>query len=77
MTGHQWLVLGVGFVVSYIVALAVVAWFMHWVRRHGFIPFAVYRIVLGFLVLILVKSGTNHTPSAVASSTPTTYIVSR
>jgi undecaprenyl-diphosphatase len=44
---HPWLVLGIGFVVSFIVALAVVAWFMHWVRNRGFVPFAVYRIVLG------------------------------
>ena len=28
-------------------AFAVVAWFLRWVRRHGFTPFAIYRIVLG------------------------------
>lgn len=43
---HEWLVLAIGFVVSFIVALAVIAWFMHWVRRHGFVPFAIYRIAL-------------------------------
>jgi undecaprenyl-diphosphatase len=47
MHGHEWIVLAIGFVVSFIVALAVIAWFMHWVRRHGFAPFAIYRIVLG------------------------------
>jgi undecaprenyl-diphosphatase len=51
ISGHQWLVLAVGFVVSYVVALAVVAWFMHWVRKHGFIPFAIYRIIVGVIVL--------------------------
>ncbi len=55
MTGHGWFVLAIGFVVSYIVALAVVAWFMHWVRKHGFIPFAIYRIVLGVAVLVLLR----------------------
>jgi len=49
---HQWALVGIGTVVSFIVALAVVAWFMSWVRRRGFAPFAVYRIVLGLLVLI-------------------------
>ena len=50
--GHQWLVLAIGFVVSFLVALAVVAWFMNWVRRHGFVPFAIYRIVAGIALLI-------------------------
>src|SRR5712691_1766983 len=48
---HQWIVLGIGFVVSFIVALAVVAWFMQWVRTRGFVPFAIYRIVLGVTIL--------------------------
>ena len=48
---HQWIVLAIGFVVSFFVALAVVAWFMQWVRTRGFVPFAVYRIVLGLAVL--------------------------
>ena len=48
---HSWIVLAIGFVVSFVVAYAVVAWFMSWVRRHGFTPFAIYRIVLGIAVL--------------------------
>ena len=51
MTGHGWAMLGVGFVVSFVVAYAVVAWFMSWVRHGGFVPFAVYRIVAGAGVL--------------------------
>jgi undecaprenyl-diphosphatase len=49
---HGWIVLAIGFVVSYIVAYASVAWFMAYVRKHGFVPFAVYRIVIGVLVLV-------------------------
>lgn len=49
---HQWGVLIVGFIVSFIIALIVVAWFMHWVRRRGFIPFAIYRIIIGAAVLL-------------------------
>ncbi len=48
---HEWILVGIGFVVSFIVALAVVAWFMHWVRRRGFVPFAIYRIIVGALLL--------------------------
>ena len=51
ITGDQWGVLALGFVVSFVVAYASVAWFMNWVRTRGFVPFAVYRIALGIGVL--------------------------
>jgi len=57
MTPHLWLVLAIGFVVAFISAYAVVAWFLHWVRRHGFTPFAIYRIVLGLLLLLALERG--------------------
>jgi undecaprenyl-diphosphatase len=57
ITGHQWVVLAIGFVVSFFVALAVVAWFMNWVRARGFVPFAIYRIVLGLGLLTLLMRG--------------------
>ena len=49
---HGWVLLAIGFIVSFIVAYASVAWFMAWVRRRGFAPFAVYRIVVGTLVWV-------------------------
>jgi undecaprenyl-diphosphatase len=52
INAHGWLVLAIGFVVSFIVAYGSVAWFMGYVRRRGFAPFAVYRIVVGALVLV-------------------------
>jgi undecaprenyl-diphosphatase len=57
MTSHQWIVLAIGFVVSFIVALGVVAWFMRWVRARGFAPFAIYRIVFGIVLLVLIARG--------------------
>jgi undecaprenyl-diphosphatase len=48
---HGWIVLAIGFVVSFIVAYGSVAWFMNWVRTRGFAPFAIYRIILGAAVL--------------------------
>jgi undecaprenyl-diphosphatase len=48
---HGWIVLAIGFVVSFIVAYGSVAWFMAWVRHRGFGPFAVYRIIVGITVL--------------------------
>jgi undecaprenyl-diphosphatase len=57
MNPHEWIVLAIGFVVSFFVALAVVAWFMHWVRARGFVPFALYRLVLGIGLLALLARG--------------------
>jgi undecaprenyl-diphosphatase len=48
---HQWIVLLIGLAVSFVVAYGAVAWFMGWVRKRGFAPFAVYRIILGVVVL--------------------------
>jgi len=49
---HGWLILAIGFVISFLVAYLSVAWFMAWVRKRGFAPFAVYRIIVGTLVLV-------------------------
>jgi undecaprenyl-diphosphatase len=49
---HGWALLAIGFVISFIVAYGVVAWFMQWVRRRGFVPFAIYRILAGTAVLL-------------------------
>jgi undecaprenyl-diphosphatase len=51
MNGHTWTVLAIGFITSFFVAWGVVAWFMHWVRQRGFVPFAIYRIALGLGIL--------------------------
>jgi len=52
MTGDHWMVLIIGFVVSFVVALGVVEWFLYWVRNHGFTIFAIYRILLGGALLL-------------------------
>ncbi|MFL6515063.1 MAG: undecaprenyl-diphosphate phosphatase [Chthoniobacterales bacterium] len=57
VSGHQWVVVAIGFVISFFVALAVVAWFMNWVRRRGFAVFALYRIVVGIALLIAIGRG--------------------
>ncbi len=51
LTATQGQVLAIGFVVSFLVAWAVVAFLMNYIRRHDFVPFGYYRIVLGLLVL--------------------------
>ena len=56
LTSQQWTVMAIGFVVSFLVAYGSVAWFMAWVRKRGFTPFAVYRIVAGIAVLLWARS---------------------
>ena len=47
----------VGFVVSFIVAIVVVRAFVHYISRHGFAPFAWYRIVAGIVALAWLSLG--------------------
>ena len=49
---HGWMLLAIGFIVSFLVAWGVVVWFLNWVRTRGFAEFAIYRILLGIAVLI-------------------------
>ncbi|MGE5723154.1 MAG: undecaprenyl-diphosphate phosphatase [Sphingomonadales bacterium] len=48
--------IAIGFVVSFVVALIVVRGFVHFVSRHGFAPFAWYRIVVGAAALVWIAA---------------------
>ena len=52
ITGGDVQLIAIGFVVSFVVALAVVKAFLAVVTKHGFAPFAWYRIVAGALALV-------------------------
>jgi undecaprenyl-diphosphatase len=49
---EQFVLLGLGFAVAFVVALVVVAAFMRFIQTHRFTSFAIYRIVLGIVVII-------------------------
>ncbi len=51
LDAHGWALLVFGNVISFLVAYAVVGWFLNWVRTRGFVPFAIYRILFGAAVL--------------------------
>lgn len=51
MNFERWMTLGIGGLTSFISAYLVIAWFMAWVKKRGFVPFAIYRIIIGALVL--------------------------
>lgn len=44
-------------VVAFVVALAVIAFFMKWISKHSFLPFVLYRVALGSLLLVLLSTG--------------------
>jgi undecaprenyl-diphosphatase len=52
-TEQDFLALGVGMAVSFLVAWAVIAAFLTYVQRHTLRVFAYYRIMLGVLVLLI------------------------
>jgi len=54
---ENWADLGVGFVVSTITAFVVVKWLMKYIQTHTFNVFAVYRVVFGVALLLLVPAG--------------------
>ncbi|HZX72194.1 MAG TPA: undecaprenyl-diphosphate phosphatase, partial [Rhodanobacter sp.] len=54
---EDWSALIVGFVVSLIVAFIAVKWLLGYIRTHTFTPFAIYRIVFGVALLLLVPAG--------------------
>ncbi len=51
-TTENFLCLGVGFVVSFVVALASIKLLLGFIKRHNFIPFGIYRIVLAVAFLL-------------------------
>ena len=48
-----WLILAIGFFVSFLVSVIAIRFLMDFVRKHSFAPFGVYRICLGVLVLMV------------------------
>ncbi|MBY0511918.1 MAG: undecaprenyl-diphosphate phosphatase [Rhodospirillaceae bacterium] len=49
-------VIAVGFITSFIVALLVVKWLLAFISRHSFRPFAIYRIVIGTVMIGILLS---------------------
>lgn len=52
-TAQEWQLIGVGSLVSFIVAYLVIKWFMSYIKKRDFVFFGVYRIILGILVLLI------------------------
>ncbi|MFI3211249.1 MAG: undecaprenyl-diphosphate phosphatase [Peptostreptococcaceae bacterium] len=51
-TGFEWLVLGIGSLVSFVVSVLAIKLLMDYIKKHDFKVFGYYRIVLGIIVLL-------------------------
>jgi len=50
-SGFEWIILGVGSLVAYLVSILAIKFLMDYIRKHDFKAFGYYRIILGFIVL--------------------------
>lgn len=51
-TSQEYIQLGIGTAIAFITALLVIKWLLIYIQTHTFIPFGIYRIVLGVLFLL-------------------------
>ena len=56
-TSHNIIVLIVGCVVAFIVALLAMKWFVNFLTKYGFKAFGWYRIIVGVIILVMILSG--------------------
>lgn len=56
-TGYQWLLILIGFILSFIVAYLVIRKFMSYIQNNDFKIFGYYRIALSILLIILMAAG--------------------
>ncbi len=49
----EWFLIGIGFVLSFVVAYLVIKIFMNYIKKHNFKIFGYYRIILGIIMIIL------------------------
>ena len=57
MTGYEWFLIGLGFVLSFVFAYGVIKVFMDYIKKHDFKVFGYYRIILGIIVFALYFTG--------------------
>jgi undecaprenyl-diphosphatase len=53
-----WYEIGAATAVAFVVGLAVIAFLMNYLKKYSFLPFVIYRILLGGTILVLLATGT-------------------
>jgi undecaprenyl-diphosphatase len=54
---EDWTALSIAFIVATVTAFVAVKWLLKYIQTHRFTPFAIYRIVLGGALLLLMPNG--------------------
>ena len=57
MNKHNLMILGLGNLVAFIVALLAIRFFIGYLQKHGFKLFGYYRVVVGIILLLMMISG--------------------
>lgn len=52
ISSQEWLILAVGCIVAFVVSLIAIRFLTDFVKKHTFIPFGIYRIILGIVVAL-------------------------
>ena len=47
----------VEFIIAFVIGYLVIAWLIRYVATNSYLPFVIYRVVLGSLVLVLLATG--------------------
>lgn len=53
-SANELIILAVGFITSFVVAILAVKFFLNFIKNHTFIPFGIYRIILAILFWLLI-----------------------
>ena len=53
-TSNEWGTVFIGFLVSFVVAFVVIKWLINYIKKHNFIIFGWYRIVIGVIIILFV-----------------------
>ena len=53
-----WYEIGAATAVAFVVGLAIIAFLMNYLKKYSFLPFVIYRILLGGTILVLLATGT-------------------
>lgn len=52
MNAELWAILAIGCVISFLVSIAAIRFLTDFLKKHTFIPFGIYRIILGVIVIV-------------------------
>lgn len=63
-------VLAVGFLTAFVVALVVVRFFLHFIKKHTFVPFGIYRILVSIAFAAFLFSPFNSLSSSTVTPIP-------